>query len=195
MNAIVSVTRDWGIGLDGRLVVRNRDDMRFFRKMTLHGTVVMGRKTYESLPNGPLADRENVVVTHSTERLAPGVVSVGSVDEAMAHVMDKDPDHVWVIGGESIYHQMLDECAFAYVTLNQNECACDAFFPDLENDEGWSRDRVCSFGVNEDGFHYVTYMYRNRAHVRHPLWQDWKSELIGLARPRLATPAMGGSYA
>ena len=67
MNAIVSVTSDWAIGNEGGLIVRNRADMRRFVSLTMGGTVLMGRTTFESFPGGPLKGRRNVVVTRDRQ--------------------------------------------------------------------------------------------------------------------------------
>ena len=93
MNAIVSVTSDWAIGNAGSLIVRNREDMRRFVRLTTGGTVLMGRVTFESFPNGPLKGRRNVVVTRDVGYATthPGIECAGSIDEALelAHAMGK----------------------------------------------------------------------------------------------------------
>lgn len=73
MDAIVSVTREWAIGREGQLLVRNRADMRRFVQLTTGGTVLMGRKTYESFPKGPLKGRRNVILTRNTNYIPPNV--------------------------------------------------------------------------------------------------------------------------
>ncbi|MDO5710006.1 MAG: dihydrofolate reductase, partial [Coriobacteriales bacterium] len=105
MDAIVSVTRDWGIGHNGSLVVDNRADMRRFVALTcggkrpkdaapgeVLGTVIMGRKTFESFPGGALKARRNLVITRNESFTAPGAEVVHSVSEALASVADSNPD-------------------------------------------------------------------------------------------------------
>ena len=82
MDAIVSVTADWGIGRDGSLLVRNKADMRRFKELTMGGSVIMGRKTFESLPGGPLVGRNNIVLTRSRGFAPEGVEVARSIDEA-----------------------------------------------------------------------------------------------------------------
>lgn len=173
MNAIVSVTADWGIGLEGRLVVPNREDMRRFTRLTcggrtpkqaaqgeVLGSVIMGRRTLESFPAGPLKARRNIVLTRDATFAVDGVEVAHSVDDALALVADEDPDTVWLIGGESVYRQLLPYCTHAYVTKNDISCPCDAFFPNLDADEAWMLLERSEEGVTAEGvsFSYCTYV-------------------------------------
>ena len=177
MNAIVSVTRDWGIGLDGDLAVNNRADMRRFVTLTcsgkrpkdaapgeLLGTVIMGRKTFESLPNGPLKARRNIVVTRNPDYAPAGVEVVHSPAEALELVRDTDPETVWLIGGESLYRQMLDHCKAVHVTMNDVDAPADAYFPNLDTYADWELSREEEGGVTEAGvpFSYRTYTRSNK---------------------------------
>lgn len=172
MDAIVSVTGDWGIGLDGGLAVANRADMRRFVKLTcagrkpseampgeFFGTVIMGRKTFESFPGGALKARRNVVITRDEGYEAPGAEVVHSIDEALALVAPLDPDTVWLIGGESIYRQLLPFCRHAHVTRNDVVVPADAFFPDLDADPDWKLVFQEEGGITPEGipFSYLTY--------------------------------------
>ena len=135
MRAIVAVCRDWGIGKDGDLLVHNKEDMRSFVRHTTGGTVVMGRSTLDSFPGGrPLKNRRNIVLTRQTDFARAGVEVAHSVDEALALVADADPDTVWVIGGASVYRQLLPYCGGAVVTKFDELRDADTFFPDLDTD-------------------------------------------------------------
>lgn len=168
MDAIVSVTRDWAIGRDGSLLVRNREDMRRFVALTTGGTVLMGRKTYESFPKGPLRGRRNVILTHSAsyrpprvpEKLPEGtsVEVVRSLDDALATTAG-DPS-VWLIGGESVYWALLPRCERCHVTRNDVSVPdADAFFPDLDADPSWVVESADGGGTTPAGipFEFVTY--------------------------------------
>ena len=164
MNAIVSVTEDWGIGLDGALVVRNRADMRRFVELTRPGTVVMGRRTLESFPGGrPLKGRRNVMLSRDPGFAPEGVEVARSVDEALALVAADDPDRVWLIGGEAVYAQLLGRCARAYVTLNHVVVPVDARFPDLDALPDWALESRDQAGTTDDGVPYEFLTYRNLA--------------------------------
>lgn len=163
MNAIVSVTSDWAIGNAGGLIVRNREDMRRFVRLTMGGTVLMGRVTFESFPNGPLKGRRNVVVTRDASYAAthPGIECAGGIDEALALVASDDPEHVWLIGGERLYRSLLGRCARCYVTRNRITVAADAYFPNLDEDDAWELSSVEEGGVTDEGVPFDFATYRN----------------------------------
>lgn len=159
MNAIVSVTRDWGIGLRGNLLVRNPRDMRYFRDKTIGGTVICGQTTFLSFPGGALRGRRNVVLSLDPDFAAEGAEVVRSLDEALAAVAADEPDAVWVIGGESVYRQLIDLCERAYVTKNDVVLEADAYFPNLGADESWQVADVEGKGVTDDGIAYSFVVY------------------------------------
>ncbi|WP_303131662.1 dihydrofolate reductase [uncultured Olsenella sp.] len=159
MNAIVSVTPSWGIGRDGALLVRNRADMRRFVELTMGGTVIMGRKTLQSFPGGPLRGRRNVVLTRGAGGLPEGVEVASGIEEALGLVADTTPDEVWLIGGQSVYQELLPWCERAYVTMNYVEAEADAWFPPLDEEPGWVLESREEGGVTAGGvpFEYLTY--------------------------------------
>lgn len=159
MNAIVSITRDWGIGREGKLLVRNREDMRRFVALTTGGTVVMGRKTFESLPGGPLKHRRNIVLTRDENWSAEGVEVVRGIDEALSLVAGVDPDTVWLIGGAMLYRSLIDCCRRAYVTRHDIVVEADAYFPNLDADERWQLVESNGAGTTAEGiaYEFVTY--------------------------------------
>lgn len=136
MSAIVSVCEDWGIGNDGKLLVRNKRDMEFFSSTTTGRTVVMGRSTLESLPGGkPLDNRRNIVLSRRGDLEADGIEIAHSIDEMLG--MIGDSELVYVIGGATIYRQLLPMCARALVTVNHCIKPADAFFPDIGHSDIW----------------------------------------------------------
>ena len=159
MDAIVSVTNDWGIGLDGQLLVRNRADMRHFVDLTMGGTVLMGRKTLESFPGGPLKGRRNVVLTRDESYSPEGVYVVHSVSEALEAV--SGDERVWLIGGESVYRLFLPLCERVYVTKNDVTLPADAWFPNLDESKEWLVESEEPGGVTKAGvpFSFVTYRH------------------------------------
>ena len=145
LSAIVAVCDDWGIGLNGDMIVENRADMRHFVRLTKGHTVIMGRKTLESFPGGrPLKDRRNIVLTRDPEFTRDGVAVAHAVDEALA-LLDAD-EEAWVVGGAEVYRQFLPHCTCVVVTKNHCVRAADTFFPNLDEDHGgriwWSPDKV-----------------------------------------------------
>ena len=161
LNAIVAVCDDWGIGLDGGMVVENREDMRHFVACTTGHPVIMGRRTLESFPGGrPLKNRRNVVLTRNTSFSPEGVEIVHSVEDALASVAGED--EAWVIGGGQVYELLLPHCQRAVVTKNHCVRPSDTFFPDLDADPTWEVAEVRGGGVTADGvaFDFVTYERR-----------------------------------
>ena len=109
MKLIAAVSQNWGIGKDNRLLFDIPEDMRFFRKTTLGKTVILGRKNLESFPGGkPLKNRTNVVLSKNKDFSCEGVVAVSGIDELLA--LDCVDDDAFLIGGESIYRQLLKYC-------------------------------------------------------------------------------------
>ena len=158
LSAIVAVCDDWGIGLDGGMVVENREDMRHFVSCTTGHPVIMGRRTLESFPGGrPLKNRRNIVLTRDLSFSREGVEDVHSVEEALAAVANED--EAWVIGGDQVYRQLLPHCARAVVTRNHCVRRVDTWFPNLDEDPAWEVTDVREGGTTPEGvtFEFVTY--------------------------------------
>lgn len=137
MNIIVAVDKNWGIGNNNSLLVRIPEDQKFFRSITMNSVLIMGRKTLESFPAGrPLEGRVNIVITHSSSYNAKGVVVVHSVEEAVQEAKKYEKD-IFVIGGGTIYEQLLEQCETALVTYIDHTYAADTHFPNLEHNEMW----------------------------------------------------------
>lgn len=138
MNLIAAVDENWAIGKNNQLLVRIPADQKFFREMTTGKVVVMGRKTLESFPNGqPLKNRTNIVLTHNKDYAVKDAVVVHSMDELHEELKKYDSDDVFVIGGEKIYEQLLDECDVAHITKIDFAYDADAYFPNLDQNPDW----------------------------------------------------------
>ncbi|HHU72641.1 MAG TPA: dihydrofolate reductase [Clostridiales bacterium] len=138
MNLIAAVDNNWGIGYDNKLLVRIPADQRFFRDETINKAVIMGRKTLESFPNGmPLKQRLNVVITSDTNYKAHDALVVHSIEEALEAVKDYSSEDIYVIGGASIYEQMLSYCDIAHITKIDYVYKADTYFPNLDDNNEW----------------------------------------------------------
>ena len=138
MNLIVAVDSNRGIGKDNKLLVSIPADMKFFRTTTSGKVVIMGRKTVESFPNGlPLKNRVNIVITGNKDYKVKDAVVVHSVEEALQEAGKYPSEDVYVIGGDSIYRQMLPYCSKAHVTKIDFAYQADTFFPNLDQMEEW----------------------------------------------------------
>lgn len=138
MNLIVAVDRNWAIGKNNQLLVSIPDDMKFFRETTTGKVVVMGRKTLESFPGGrPLKNRTNIVLTTDVNYEIDDAIIVHSKDELDRILAEYNSDDVYIIGGESIYRLMLDECSRAFVTYVDYSYDADTYFPNLDDNPDW----------------------------------------------------------
>lgn len=143
MNIIVAVDKNWAIGNDNKLLVSIPQDMKFFRETTTGKVVVMGRKTLESFPGGqPLKKRVNIVLTGNSSYQVKDAVVVNTIDEILEEVKKYDSEDIYVIGGESVYRQLLPYCDKAYVTRIDHAYQADTYFPNLDEDPEWEMTKV-----------------------------------------------------
>ena len=148
ISAIVAVDNNWGIGYNGDLLEHIPEDLRYFKELTTSHVVVMGSKTWDSLPKKPLKDRLNVVVS-SKPREVLGDMSIRiDMEELMvrmiymkrnALVNPAEEEEWFVIGGGSIYQQLLPFCDRVYVTkIYKDHDNVDTYFPNLDKSEEWA---------------------------------------------------------
>ena len=138
MNLIVAVDKNWAIGCGNKLLVSIPQDMKFFRETTMGKVVVMGRKTLESFPGGqPLKKRTNIVITRDKNYNVKDAIVVHSVEEALEELKKYNEEDIYVIGGESIYRQMLPYCKVAHVTKIDHAYEADTYFPNLDEMNDW----------------------------------------------------------
>lgn len=138
MNLIAAVDKNWAIGINNQLLVRIPDDMKRFRRMTIGKVVVLGRKTLETFPGGrPLKDRNNIVLSKNRNYQVEGAVCVHSLEELGEELAKYKSEDIFVIGGESIYRQLLNQCDTAYITKLDYAYQADAWFPNLDKEEAW----------------------------------------------------------
>lgn len=135
INIIVAVDSCRGISKNGMLPWKNKEEMSFFREKTLNKTVLMGRKTALTLPNGFLKDRKNIILSKNNIDNNEHVHYCDNLEDAL-----KIDDEIWVIGGLEIYKQCLPFSDKIYMSILKENYQCDKFFPyinmnvwDLEN--------------------------------------------------------------
>ncbi len=135
---IAAADRGWAIGKSGRMLVQIPKERQLFLAETRGGTVVMGRKTFETLPGRqPLYDRENVVLSADPNFSPKGVRVFRSFEEALAYLQTLPPEKVFIIGGERIYRQFLPYCGRADITAVDYRYDGDRFLPALDRDPAW----------------------------------------------------------
>ena len=138
MNLIAAVDRNWAIGNKGQLLVRIPNDHKMFRQETLGKVIVYGRKTLETFPMAqPLDRRENIVLSRNPDLKVRGARVVRSVEELLELCREYPSEAVYIIGGESVYRQLLPYCDTAHITKIDYAYEADAFFPNLDEDPEW----------------------------------------------------------
>ncbi len=137
MFIIAAVDNTWGIGRENKLLIPLKPDLIRFKYITKGKTVIMGRKTLESLPGGkPLPMRRNIVLSRSADKI-PGVEYAFSIDEVLSLIKDLPEDEAAVIGGSSVYAQLLPHASYALITKIHKNLSPDCFFPNLDEHPGW----------------------------------------------------------
>ena len=139
ISAIVAVDNNWGIGYNGDLLEHIPEDLKYFKALTTGHVVVMGRKTWDSLPTKPLPNRHNIVITRT---------ALGQHDGADFWAMNatktfmrlrKDQYEYFIIGGGTIYKELLSLCDRVYITkIYKDHDNVDTYFPNLDESEEWA---------------------------------------------------------
>ena len=156
MEAIVAVYDDWGIGCCGTQPIALSADRKFFREMTRGAMVIVGRKTVADFPGQkPLPGRVNVVLSRNNTEI-PGFTLCNSPEEAVK--LAQSAEKAMVIGGGSIYRQMLPYCDSALVTKVHCTPGSDTYFPNLDEDPAWELAEVLKSG-EENGVSYEMCRY------------------------------------
>jgi dihydrofolate reductase len=138
MKLVVAVDKNWAIGNKGELLARVRADLKNFSKVTTGHTVVLGSKTLATFPGGRvLKNRTNIVMTRNESFRPEGAVIANSVEDLLEKIKDLDSDEVYVIGGASVYEQLLPYCDTAIVTKFNNSYEYDAAIPNLDESDEW----------------------------------------------------------
>lgn len=159
MELIVAVYDDWGIGRDGTQPVALTADRKFFRTTTKGSMVIVGRRTIEDFPGQqPLPGRVNVALTRQNIEIS-GFTVVHSSEEAAE--LAKNAERAFIIGGGSLYRQMLPYCDTAYITKVHCTVESDTFFPNLDEDTDWELAEILQSG-EENSIAYEMCLYKRK---------------------------------
>ncbi|MDH8701932.1 dihydrofolate reductase [Dysgonomonadaceae bacterium PH5-43] len=130
ISLIVAIGKNNEIGKDNGMLVHLPADLKHFREKTTGHTVVMGRKTFDSLPKGPLPNRKNIVISRNQDLNIDGAFVYPSIDYALLKVMDEE--EVFIMGGAEIYRQTIKDADKLYLTKIYAEFPdADTFFPEI----------------------------------------------------------------
>lgn len=160
LSLIAAVAQNGAIGKDNQLLWHLPEDMRHFRETTRGKTVIMGRKTWESLPEAfrPLPGRRNIVVTRNSDYMAAGGEIVHSLEEALAAA--PCDDELFVIGGAALYAQALPLAQRLYLTEVALTPDGDVFFPPFPAADWREVSRTRQHGSTGIEFAFVVYQHR-----------------------------------
>ena len=157
ISIIVAVSEDWGIGKNNELLWHISEDLKRFKKLTTGNTVIMGKRTWESLPKRPLVNRTNIVLTDRPGELFEGAVSAYSIDDALSKC--GSDEEVFIIGGGSIYSQFMPLADRLYITHVHKKAPADIYFPEIDL-KIWKireREEFKAGDGNEIPYTYVVY--------------------------------------
>ncbi len=160
ISLIAAIAKNRAIGNKGQLLWHLPEDMRYFRETTRGKPVIMGRKTWESLPDSfrPLPGRHNIVVSRNLAYQAPGATLAGSLDDAIR--VAGEAVEVFVIGGAELYRQALPVASRLYLTEIAQDFTGDVFFPDVLPEEWEEISRKNQKGTSGPVFSFVAYRRR-----------------------------------
>ena len=151
ISIIVAVAQNFAIGLNNDLLFHLPDDLKRFKRITTGKALIMGKRTFFSLPKAPLPNRRNIVITDIPGETFPGCETVYSIEEAIELVQNEQ--EAFIIGGGMIYKQFYTLAGKLYLTLVHKDMEADTFFPTIEFAEWQEIEREDLFD-EKNGFHY-----------------------------------------
>lgn len=138
MNFIVAVTNDYAIGKNNDLLFHLPADLKYFKEKTLNKIVVMGERTYHSLPKRPLPNRKTIVLSNNPNFNETGIKIVRNLDQLFSELKKYNNDDIFISGGASIYNLLMDYCQFAYITKIDKIVPADTFIKNIEATGLWT---------------------------------------------------------
>jgi len=134
LSIIVAIARNYGIGFENKLLYWLPNDLKRFKALTTGNTIIMGRKTFESLPKGALPNRRNIVLTRQEGATFDGAECFPSLEAALSHC--KEDKEVFIIGGFSVYREAMPLANQLYITfIDDASKEADAYFPEINKEE------------------------------------------------------------
>lgn len=169
MDMVVATDLNWGIGYRGSLLEYIPEDLKMFKTLTENNIIVMGRKTFESLPNKqPLPNRTNIVISSNSNFTDnKNIIIFDSVDKVLQEIYYTPREKkVYIIGGESIYKEFLPYCTDIYVTKILNRYQSDRLFPNLDILSGYKLLFASeTFEYKKIKFNFLKYTNLNKSKI------------------------------
>lgn len=168
LSIIVAIAQNGAIGKDNDLLWHLSSDLKRFKALTTGHPVVMGRRTWESLPKRPLPGRRNIVFTQNHDYEAPGAEVVHSANGLFKALKDTD-DEVFVMGGAAIYRLLLPFTNRLYVTHVYRDYDADVFFPTIDMSEFTEVNRTERMTDEKSGLEFCYAEYDRKPSVENNL--------------------------
>lgn len=159
ISIIVAVSDDWGIGKENELLWHIPEDLKRFKQLTFGNTVIMGKKTWESLPRRPLPGRKNIVLTDVSDETIEGSITAYSIKDALSKC--EKGEEIFIIGGGSIYRQFMKIADRLIITHVHSKAAADIYFPEIDP-EIWKPVEKEEGRTDSDGGVSYTYVVYER---------------------------------
>jgi dihydrofolate reductase len=155
ISIIVATAKNGAIGNENKLLYWLPNDLKRFKALTTGNTIIMGRKTFESLPKGALPNRRNIVLSRTEGAEFPGAEHFTSLDAALNAC--REDENVFIIGGETLYREALSRAGYLYLTtIDDTPQKADAFFPEIDYNE-W--DTILDEPHGTDEKHALSYRF------------------------------------
>jgi dihydrofolate reductase len=161
ISIIVAVSEDWGIGKNNELLWHISEDLKRFKRLTTGNTIIMGKKTWESLPRRPLPGRTNIVLTDNQNEIIDGSITAYSIKDALDKCQKNE--EVFIIGGGSIYRQFMAIADKLYITHVHKKAPADIYFPEIDL-KLWQITGKEEFPADESNSIPYTYTIYERKH-------------------------------
>lgn len=159
ISIIVAVSEDWGIGKNNELLWHISEDLRRFKRLTTGNSVIMGKRTWESLPRKPLPGRKNIVLTDNPKETIENAVTAYSIDDAIGKC--EQNEEIFIIGGGSIYSQFMPLADRLYITHVHKKAPADIYFPEIDL-KLWKITEKEEFKSEENSIPYTYTIYERK---------------------------------
>ncbi len=157
ISIIVAIAQNNAIGNENKLLYWLPNDLKRFKALTTGHTIIMGRRTFESLPKGALPNRRNIVLSRQEGMKFEGAECFRSLDEALRQCQQEE--EIYIIGGASVYHQALPLANRLYITrIEDTPSSADAYFPEIDSKE-WKETEKDAHPIDEK--HLFPYTFIN----------------------------------
>ncbi len=159
---VVVIDENNAIGNDNGLLCHLPNDLKHFKDITLHGTIIMGRRTLESMPNGkPLPKRENIILTRNRTLQYENCIMLNSIDEVWEYCKNKK--EIFFIGGGQIYNSIINEVDKLYITRVHHAFEdADTFFPDIDKSQWVLIEEETHRADDKHAYDYAFLIYKRK---------------------------------